>query len=144
MPDWEARWIAWLAGARARPHDWATWSCAHFAADNVLTLTGADPLGVLRGRWSDEDSANALLKTLGGLAQATNDALEAVGFKACPRVYAQRGDLVLFVAPHRVTKEPVELLAVVNGSRALVPSQLGAGGLVELKMSKAYRAWGIR
>jgi hypothetical protein len=131
---------------RARaPFAWGRNDCALFAADGIEAITGVDIAGDFRGKYSDEASAMALIKTVCGGATVADAAVycaEKHGLKEWtdksgkPQpLFARRGDLVVFVAP---TGSLVAGLVHLNG-RHLVA--VGEQGLYRFPISKALRAW---
>lgn len=90
--DWPERLAAFLESRGPEPFVWGSNDCALFAADWVLTLTGADPLGPLRGAWTDEASARDLMASLGGLDAAARSVL---GEPLPTVLLARRGDVML-------------------------------------------------
>lgn len=103
--------------------------CATMAADWVLEATGEDPLGALRGAWSDERSALRLLAEKSLRERAS----EALGEEIPPGL-AQRGDLVLIDLAGR------EGLAICIGAMLVAPDETG---ITTAPMEHALAAWRI-
>lgn len=78
------------AARRLTPYNWGTNDCVTFAADSVAAVSGNDPLGSLRGTWTNEAEAMAVLEAQGGLIAAMD-----ARFPRKAREFAQRGDVVL-------------------------------------------------
>ena len=91
LPDWEQRLHEYIAAATDRPFVFGEHDCWLFASGAVETLTGVDPAADLRGRYSDDASAKALLRDIGA---GTFLRLVQSRFKAKPVGLAGRGDLV--------------------------------------------------
>lgn len=117
-----------MAARRAMPYAWGTNDCAIFAADAVLAITGEDPLGELRGAWTDEATAASVLQAQGGLIAAMD-----ARFPRRDPAFAKRGDLVLVKDGNGQPS-----LAVVTGKDAFAP---GVSGLVPYPAAKARLAW---
>ena len=123
MPGWETRLAHLEMQARERPFAWGEHDCCTWAADAIRCMTGADPLGGLRGAWRSEDEAMGLLASLGGLHAAVRARLGApLGCVAL----ARRGDVVM------VTAGKGKALAVCMGDVAVAP---GPDGLSRVPMA---------
>lgn len=137
LADWPALFIAFLASRQTMPFAWGSNDCVAFAADDVLAITGTDPLSGLRGAWDDEPQATALLRRKRGLAGAVTGRLGPP--LPTPRL-AQRGDVLIVVARHAVGAAPSRFLAVCDADRWAAPHR---GGLARGPMEQAVRAWGV-
>lgn len=115
-PDWPQRLNHAIEARRQIPHAWGSNDCALFAADLVAAQTGQDFGAPFRGRYSDRESADAILAALGhgGLADLVDSCL--------PRGEGrpQRGDVVLQLG------EAGEFLTVVWGGGVVGPGRAGA------------------
>lgn len=127
VQDWPERlheYVELVAGERFA---WGRFDCCLFAADAVRVMTGFDGAAPLRGRYSSEGEALALLQAEGGLEAYVSHVL---GVPRAP-LYAQRGDVVLrrvegemdalgvclgvmaaFAAPRGITLVPLDQCAM--------------------------------
>ena len=127
-PNWQSLLDELIRDRASRPFEYGTNDCCLFACDCVEAVTGHDPGADLRGTYTAEQGAQALVERLGGVAAIAADrAGEEIG-----PLLAQVGDVVLVQFGGRDT------LAVCLGTRAAAP---GPTGLVMLPMRCAQRAW---
>jgi hypothetical protein len=143
---WDTRAFHDFLQARAKlPFAWGTNDCALFAADAVLAITGTDIAADFRGKYTDEASAFALIKTVTARgtdpATAVGDAAEWCANHAglIERVYplmAQRGDLVVMENGGQTIAGVIHL----NGRHAISVSE---AGLVRLSIRSVTRAWAV-
>lgn len=127
--DWPARLAAYIDAHRDTAFAWGAFDCARFAAGWVIEATGEDPIADLV--WTDQRSALATLKRLGGLRVAVEDRLGA----PISAALAQRGDVVLHELAERAG------LGVCVGAEFAAPS--ADGGLVFAPMALARMAWRV-
>lgn len=112
VQDWPSRLAELITWAEHRPLAWGSHDCCTLAADAVQATTGTDPLADLRGTYSTEAEAAAVLARLGGLRAA----MCARFGEPLPNVLlAQRGDLVLIAAGNTLA------MAVCTGHLAVAP-----------------------
>ena len=131
LPDWPER-LAELVEARRHMHfAWGTHDCGLWAADAVLACTGRDPAADLRGRYTTEAEAEALMGG-DGLYGLIRRMEEARGTALCPPHLAQRGDTALVMLGNQA------IMGVVLGDRVAVP---GTDGLVFLPLAAARPPW---
>lgn len=116
-------------GRRLQPYTWGTNDCVTFPADAVWAITGEDPIAEIRGTWTDEASAMALLESLGGLIKAVT-----ARFPKVQREMAERGDLVAFKVAGQLS------LAVCVGAHGAAP---GPEGMLLTPMNEARLAWRV-
>jgi hypothetical protein len=128
--DWPERLMRFLAERRRVPFDWGQHDCVLFACSWIEEATGADPLGDLRGQWTDAASAVRLLRDLGGLRAA----VESKMGEPIPVLMAQRGDLAL------IEREDERGLGVVVGADVAVLTPAGIGFVA---LSEASAAWRV-
>jgi len=119
LHDWPLRFEALLKSRVSVPFAWGTNDCCTFAADVVIALTGADAMQDLRGTYSSEAEAEALIQALGGLPEALTRYLG----EAVPAAYANTGDVAL------VLNEGQTVVAVCNGGPVLAPGPRGVAAL---------------
>lgn len=129
LQDWPERLGAYIVAGLRKPHAWGTNDCVTFARGGVQAVTGvAIDLPV---HWHDRDSAALALEAMGGLAAAVDSVLPRLPSPAL----AQRGDVVLFEAPHR---DP--WLAVVFDGVGWAPAPRG---LLSSPIEMAVTAWSV-
>jgi hypothetical protein len=127
---WEQRLYALTVAAMGRPHAWGQNDCVTFAADVVRELTGADPMGDLRGTYYSPLSAARVMKQAG--ADNVGD-LAALYLSEVTPSEARRGDIIL-------SAEPYEFLAVCVGRTAVGPAE---SGMIHVPMEQAVRAFRV-
>ena len=137
--DWAERLAAFVEERQKLAFEWGPNDCVTHAADAVQAMTGEDPLGPLRGAWSDEASARLALAEHGGLQAAVTGVM---GDPLATPMLAQRGDVVL-VRLRGVTDDAsdTELLAICLGARWCAPAE--RYGAVRGPMSQAVVAWPV-
>jgi len=96
--DWPERLKSFLERYAAKPFDWATWNCCHFARDWVHEICEVDLDNGFLGACTGLLTAQHILKAKGGVAGLFARACHRHGFAQVHRYRAQRGDLVLFKA----------------------------------------------
>lgn len=126
-----------LSRAKA-PFAWGGNDCALFAADGIKAITGVDIADDFRGKYSTEEEALALVKTVCNGATVADAAVHCAqkhGLVEWPKpLLARRGDLVVFAAP---TGSLVAGLVHLSGQLVAV----GEKGLFLFPISKVLRAW---
>lgn len=131
IDDWEQALADYLAGKREAVFAWGTCDCAMFAAGAVLAMTETDPAEEIRGRYKSQAGAGRAIKRAGFA-----DLGEWVSskFAEVPKVYAQRGDILMFDGS----------LGVCAGAVAwFVGEEDGAPGLVSHPTLECERAWRV-
>lgn len=131
VPDWPERMARYLTRYRKTPFAWGEHDCVLFAAGWIKEATGDDPLGELRGRWTDAMSAARLVRDLGGLAAAVT---AVIGAPLASTTFAQRGDIAL------IEQEDARGLGIVVGTQVAVVTERGIG---YVELSEAAAAWRI-
>lgn len=88
--DWPERLNRIVEGNLNRPFEWGNWDCCLFAAECVEAMTGDDPMGEFRGRYSSAEGARALLR-----AHPSKSLFNLMRRKfGNPSNFARRGDIV--------------------------------------------------
>jgi hypothetical protein len=126
VQHWATRAYHEFLLARAKmPFAWGANDCASFAADGILAMTGVDIAADFRGRYTDEASALAAIKTItGGTTIADAAAWCATKHALAEWPYpllAKRGDLVVFTAGGRLQAGLVHL----TGAHVVAPGEKG-------------------
>ena len=117
LADWEARLSDYLTDMAGKVYSYGEHDCALFAAGAVLAMTGNDPAGEFRGRYSTAGgSVKALKKDGAGDLEATI----AAKFEVKPIGFAQRGDLVTYAGAVGVCIG-ADALLVTDGGLTRVP-----------------------
>jgi len=129
-----------LVARRKMPFAWGVNDCALFAADGVQAVTGTDIASDFRGKYHDEASAMAAIKTIAGgstIADAAAWCAKKHTLAECIHpLMAQRGDLVIVKTAQGLMSGLVDL----NGRHVVVPGQ---HGLVRLSISLVTRSWHV-
>jgi hypothetical protein len=113
--QWQSQLDALLSERASSPFVWGQNDCCIFAADVVAALTGTDPAADLRGTYSTQEEAHALLAERGGIGGIVTQMLG----DPVPRLMARVGDLGL------VTHDGTETLAVCIGQQWRAVSMTG-------------------
>jgi hypothetical protein len=127
LRTWQSNLQAVIAERESMPFAWGKNDCGLFAADAVLAMTGNDPAADLRGTYSSEEQANALISD--GMVSVAD---KRFGARIRTNL-AQVGDIGLVDTPSGPA------LAVWGGSQWLAPSR--DGGLGRLPFDAAHLAW---
>ncbi len=130
LPNFVVRLALFTEERRKTPYAWGTNDCVTFSADAVWAITGEDPIADIRGTWSDEEGAQAVLEAQGGLIAACDARYERVD-----RNFAQRGDLCLIKDANGNPS-----LGVCIGADAAAP---GETEMLMTPVSKARLAWRV-
>ncbi|HEY1723953.1 MAG TPA: hypothetical protein VGF89_00915 [Steroidobacteraceae bacterium] len=133
FPDWPQRLDAAIEVARSLPFAYGTHDCCLFAADVVLAVTGEDHAAQLRGTYTSEQDAQALLEQLGGLEAFVRSKLGEPIHVAM----AGRGDIMLADAPPPAT---LSGLGVCIGLRCAFAD---TRGLAFIPRQRCRLAWKI-
>ncbi len=123
-----------------KPFKWGEWDCCLFAANAILALTKTDIADDFRGKYTDEASAFALIKTVtGGTTVADAAAYCATKHGLTEWKYplqAQRGDLV-------VVQNGGNLIAGVVDLSGKYVAALGETGILRISIRNIKRAWQV-
>lgn len=130
VPDWELRLSELVTQRLGAPFTWGENDCVLFAADCIEAMTGIDPAAQWRGQWASQGEAVRAIARAGGLQAAVS----ALALAEVPRLFAQRGDLVL----HR--REGTDALAICVGGQLAAPSETG---LLFFGLDQGVMAWRI-
>lgn len=145
---WATRDLHEFLVSRAHaPFVWGANDCCLFPADAVQAMTGVDLADDFRGKYSDEDSAFALIEAVTGstapretaIADAAAWCAAKHGLKEWPMpLYAKRGDLVVIEDSGRLISGVIHLTG-----RHVV--SMGQSGIVKRAITSASikRAWHI-
>jgi hypothetical protein len=128
LPDWPMRLHALVVAATAKPFAWGAHDCCTWAADAVQAITGIDHAADLRGTYSTQAQAGAVLAQHGGLRGVAGRAGPAIR-----PLFARPGDVGLL-------RDGTPKLAVCAGDCWLV---VGTHGLVRKPLQDAALAWGV-
>lgn len=130
---WPERLHEFIDLMREEPFEWGRFDCCLFAADAVRVMTGWDGAAALRGRYSTEAEALALLaEQPGGLHGYVSAQL---GDASGP-LSAQRGDVVMLAA----TDTRMAGLGVCLGPAAAFVS---TRGICMIPLDQCIAAWRV-
>lgn len=138
---WATRELHQFLLARAQnPFVWGINDCCLFPADAIHAFTGVDLADDFRGKYHDEASAFALIKTVTGGTTAADAAAYCAAKHGLAEwkspLLARRGDLV-------VLKNGSTLIAGIvhlNGRHVVT---VGETGLLRLSIRAVTRAWAV-
>lgn len=130
VSDWRSRLVAVVHEWENRPFVWGETDCACFAAECVRAVTGADPLGTLRGNYNSRLSAFARLRFRGhsSISEATHAALSGLGCTEIPPRFAMVGDIAATPDDILAVRMPIGFIARARG-----------GGYATVKAERAWR-----
>ncbi len=131
--DWPERLASFIDDRRNQAFAWGMQDCFTLAADAALEMTGDDPAASVRGAYSSEDEAEAIIGPA-GLEAWVAATMAAWGAPECDPAFAQRGDMVFVAVGNQ------RMCGVHCGNAIAVP---GADHLHFLPTSRALRAWVI-
>ena len=131
VEDWPERLHEYIDLVQNEPFAWGVFDCCLFAADAVRVITGFDGAASLRGRYSTEAEAVALLAAEdGGLYGYVCNVLGAEK----PALAAQRGDVVMLAE----TDIRMAALGICLGARAAFT---GPRGLSMIPLDQCVCSW---
>jgi hypothetical protein len=138
---WATRALHLFLVSRANvPFAWGSQDCALFAADGILAMTGVDIAQDFRGKYSDEASAFAAIKSIAGGATVEDAAAYCAAKHGLAEwkypLMAQRGDLVVLEDSGRIIAGIVHL----NGRHIAAAGELG---LKRIPITAIKRAWRV-
>ena len=140
-PHWATReFHSFLLESATKSFAWGTNDCCMFPANAIKAFTGIDIAEDFRGKYTDQDSAFALIKTItGGTTVADAAAYCATKhglFEYEHPLMAKRGDLVVVANGDNLIAGIVHL----NGRHVVTVSE---AGLVRLPITSIRRSWSI-
>lgn len=136
----------YLRETASKPFAWGSNDCCLFAANGIESMTGVDIADDFRGKYTDQASAFALIKTVTGGATVADAAaycatkhglvewVTAAG-KPLP-LMAKRGDLV-------VVANAGSLIAGIVDLSGRYVAAMSETGIVRLPLSAIQRAWNV-
>lgn len=135
--NWPKRLDDAVREAAEKPFAWGEHDCCLMAADIIYAITAEDPAADLRGTYSTQEEAAAIILAAGGLSKLANDRCAARGWMRTKPALARRGDLVMLIQPE--TEGPA--LGICLGRDAVFPKV--GGGLGYIPTLKCVSAWRI-
>jgi hypothetical protein len=138
---WQTRaFHHFLLSRKNTPYQWGVNDCALFAADGIQAQTGTDIASEFRGKYSDEASAYAAIKSICGgtsVADAAAWCAQQRGMAELKHpLMAQRGDLVIVENAGSLIAGLVHL----NGREVAV---VGDPGWFGVPITSVKRAWRV-
>jgi len=119
---------------------WGTLDCSLFAANAIQAMTGVDIADDFRGKYADEASAFALIKTVTGgttVAAAAAHCASKHGLTEWKYpLQAQRGDLV-------VVENGGNLIAGVVDLSGKYVASIGESGILRISIRNIKRSWQV-
>ena len=151
-PHWATREFDAFLRANARaPFVWGKTDCCLFPADAIQSFTGTDLAADFRGKYTDQASAFAAIKSIAS-GTTVADAVAYCAGKASlvewtHPLCAQRGDLVVMqnIGTAQLTEQDAQdsLIAGVVGLDGTSLLTVGERGLVRLPLTAVQRAWKV-
>lgn len=138
VSDWDKRLAEFIQSRRNMPHTPGQQDCAMFACDAVLAITGTDIASEIRGKYTTEAEAQALIQSLtGGLGIPSyiEHLTETYEIPECPIKRARRGDIVTVTLPKSSTFGVVG----TDGSTAYFAVEHGLEAIPVLQCERAWR-----
>ena len=119
---------------------WGTLDCSLFAANAIQAMTGVDIADDFRGKYADEASAFALIKTVTGGTTVADAAAHCASKHGLTEwkypLQAQRGDLV-------VVQNGTNLIAGVVDLSGKYVASIGETGILRVSIRNIKRAWQV-
>jgi len=119
---------------------WGTLDCSLFAANAIQAMTGVDIADDFRGKYADEASAFALIKTVTGGTTVSDAAAHCASKHGLTEwkypLQAQRGDLV-------VVQNGTNLIAGVVDLSGKYVASIGETGILRVSIRNIKRAWQV-
>jgi hypothetical protein len=140
IKHWQTRaYHHFLLDRKHTPYKWGTNDCASFVADGILAQTGTDIAADFRGKYRDEKSAYAAIKTVckgTTVADAAAYCAKKHGMAELQHpLMAQRGDLVIVENEGNLIAGLVHL----NGREVAVAGDQGWFGVPITSVKRAWR-----
>jgi hypothetical protein len=151
-PHWQTRAFHNFLKVRAHvPFGWGQQDCALFAADGIEACTGIDIAADFRGKYSDEASALAAIKTICGGSTVEDAAAYCAAKHGLPEwqypLMAQRGDLVVLNDPDSDAPAPRIIAGLVHlsGRHIVAAGEKGLKRILihEGNATPILRAWHV-
>jgi hypothetical protein len=131
---------AFLAARKAAPFAWGVNDCCMFPADAIQAITSTDIAGDFRGKYTDQASALALIKTVTGgttVADAAAHCATKAGLVEWKfPLQAQRGDLV-------VLQDGANLIGAIVSGDGRYAVTAAEGGMKYFPLRQVTRAWKV-
>ncbi|WP_184259425.1 DUF6950 family protein [Granulicella mallensis] len=139
LPKWDTQLLpAFIAAHKNVSFKWGTSDCCLMAADAIQAMTGVDIASDFRGKYTDEASAFALIKSVANgttVADAAAYCAAKHGLTEWSKpLLAQRGDLVTI-------QNGTQLIAGFVGIDGRYAISIGETGLMQFPISVITRAW---
>lgn len=135
--DWPERLSRIIASAPEAGFQWGIRDCFFSACDCIRAMTGEDPGASLRGTYSDEAAALAIVGSDLGEAFATRIAASYSMEEIIPVTFARRGDIVLVN-----NGTPLGVLGIVSLDGRYAAC-MGESRMLRAHMHRWKRAWKV-
>lgn len=138
--NWDQSLVDYLRSRRHHPFEWGVHDCCRFSCGALVVQGIADPMASVKS-YHSRASAARRLSELGGLDNAAEVLLPAVGLREIPLNFAGRGCVVTgeIIGPSG-TLELMLGVVDLDGQYALFP---GMTELIRVKVRECERAWGF-
>lgn len=83
----------YIDGTRGREFSWGKHDCVTWVSDWCVVLGYKDPIGDIRGKWSSEEEAAAVMQENGSFLGGALTRLREIGISPIYRNLASRGDI---------------------------------------------------
>jgi len=130
LPDWSPRLFAFIESRRILPHAYGSNDCCLFCADAILEMTGEDLAAGIRGTYSDQAGAEAILEAHGGLEAFVISILGEPKGPLC----ARQGDVALIHTRHG------DAVGICEGNHVAVPGDVEQ---ILIPLSQALKSWQV-
>ncbi|MFC6644133.1 DUF6950 family protein [Granulicella cerasi] len=136
----------YLLSCYSKPFVWGTLDCCLFAAGAALTMTGVDIAEEFRGKYTDEASAFALIKTV------TGGSTVADAFAWCATKYGMTEWVKSDGSPQPLMAKRGDIVACLNGEQLIAGiidlsgryvAAMAETGFIRLPLSSIQRAWHV-
>jgi hypothetical protein len=134
LSNWPKLLTEAINAAQSQPFAWGSNDCCLFAAGCAQAITGVDAAATLRGTYSTEAEAEAIIAAAGGFEKLVTAHASSVGWRRSDPYQAGRGDLVSYAEPG---SNPA--LGVCCGSQCAFLTAQGIRFVPLVKCSTAWR-----
>lgn len=97
-PVAERHFFKWVQAQRGKPYEWGECDCNTLVLDYLDFRSGDCLSSLIRGKYSDEDSAAVFCEEFG---RTLEDLIKAAGCKQVKRNFQQVGDILLVKSPSK-------------------------------------------
>lgn len=137
IEGWENRFAELLESKRHQIFSWGENDCCLFAADFIKAICGKDFMKDLRGKYSSEHEAQAVIDKYGDLTNTLECLLVEIAQEVKNLNMLQRGDVVTVRVNGKLA------VGILDGKDALVPTPDQNIGYYKFPIRYITKAWRV-